>query len=182
MTKLLIAFLLSVAMVSNAQNNQGTNKDKERIGKVCDQFMKTFADGKIGEALQLLKQNSIMPPAAIDTLEVTINDQIENIFPAYGKVVSYEFVTEKKVKSFIAKRFYVLKFEKYYLKFDFTVYNNGKNWTITGFNYNDDLMELLSEGMRHNSALSKAGGQPFANHSSQLNITDNRRNFISSLC
>jgi hypothetical protein len=143
MTKLLTAFFLSLALVSCGQKKQNTDKDKERIDKVCDQFMQTFADGKIQEALQLFKQNTVMSPATIDTLQVSINDQFDKIFSAYGKMLSYEFVTERKIKDFIAKRFFILKFDKYYLKFDFTLYNNGKGWTITSFNYNEDLIEIL---------------------------------------
>jgi len=74
---------------------------------------------------------------------VTIAEQVVKFLPAYGKILSYEFVAERKVKDFIAKRFYVLKFVKYYLKFDFTLYNNGKGWTITSFTYNEDLIEVL---------------------------------------
>ena len=143
MTKLLTVFFLSLALVSCGQNQQSTDKDKERINKVCDQFMQTFADGKIQGALQLLKQNTVMAPATIDTLQVTIVNQADKAFPAYGKILSYDFVTERKIKDFIAKRFYILKFDKYYLKFDFTLYNNGKGWTITNFNYNEDLIEVL---------------------------------------
>ena len=143
MTKLLTAFFLSLALVSCGQNKLSTDKDKERIDKVCDQFMQAFSDGKIQEALQLLKQNSVMSPATIDTLQVTIAEQVDKFFPVYGKILSYEFVTERKVKDFISKRFYILKFDKYYLKFDFTLYNNGKSWTITSFTYNEDLIEVL---------------------------------------
>ncbi|WP_276976132.1 hypothetical protein [Flavobacterium filum] len=143
MTKLLTVIFLSLTLVSCRQNKQTTDKGKERIDNVCDKFMQTFADGKISEALQLLKQNSVMSPSSIDTLQVTINNQVNTMFSAYGKIISSEFITERKVKDFIAKRFYILKFDKYYLKFDFTLYNNGKAWTITSFNYNEDLIEIL---------------------------------------
>ena len=143
MTKLLTTFFLSLAFISCEQNKQGTDKDKKRIDEVCDQFMQTFADGKIREALQLLKQNTIIAPATIDSLQVTIVNQADKAFPSYGKILSYEFVTERKIKDFIAKRIYILKYDKYYLKFDFTLYNNGKGWTITNFNYNEDLVEIL---------------------------------------
>ena len=143
MAKLLTAIFLSLALVSCGQKNQGADKDKERVDNVCDQFMQAFAKGKIQEALQLLKQNTVMTPASIDTLQVTITDQVNNIFPSYGRMLSPEFIIERKIRDFIAKRFYILKFEKYYLKFDFTLYNNGSGWTITSFNYNEELMELL---------------------------------------
>ena len=144
MNKFLTVIFLSLTLVSCGQNKQTTDKDKERIDNVCDKFMKTFAEGKILEALELLKQNSVMSPSTIDTLEVTINNHANTMFPAYGKMLSSQFVAERKVKDFIAKRFYILKFDKYYLKFSFTLYNNGKGWTITTFDYNEDLIEILN--------------------------------------
>ena len=144
MTRLLTIVFISIALVASGQNKQSNDEDKERIDKVCDQFMQTFADGKISEALQLLKQNSVMLPATIDSLQVKIDYQVSNFFPAYGKMLSSEFVTEKKVKNFIAKRFYILKFDKYYIKFDFILYNSGKDWTITSFTYKSDLIEVLN--------------------------------------
>jgi hypothetical protein len=119
------------------------DKDKEIINSVCEKFMMKFRDGNISEAMQLLKDNSVMSHDAIDTLQVTVLEQVNTVFPSFGKTISYEFIIEKKVKNFIAKRFYILKFENYYLKFDFTLYNSGNDWTITNFNYNQDLIELL---------------------------------------
>lgn len=143
MVKLLIIFLISLTVVSCGQNKPNIDKDKERIDKVCDKFMQTFAEGKVSNALQLLKQNTVMTPASIDTLQVTISNQVNNLFPVYGKMLSSEFIIERKVKDFISKRFYILKFDKSYLKFDFTLYNNGNGWTITSFTYNEELLELL---------------------------------------
>jgi hypothetical protein len=143
MTKFLTCFLLSLTLTACGQAKQKTDTDKQRIDKVCDKFMQTFASGKIPEALQLLKQNTVMDPTAIDTVQKTIEEQVDNIFSSYGQMRSPEFIIERKVKDFIVKRFCILKFDKYYLKFDFTLYNNGSGWTITNFHYNEDLMELL---------------------------------------
>jgi hypothetical protein len=143
MTKLLTAIFLSLTLLSCGQTMQVTDKDKQRIDNVCDKFMQTFASEKISEAFDLLKQNSIISSSSIDTLQATTKIQINDAFPAYGKILSSEFITERKAKNFISKRFYILKFDKYYLKFDFTLYNNGNGWTITNFTYNDDLIEIL---------------------------------------
>ena len=105
--------------------------------------MRTFASGKIYESLQLLKKNSVISPISIDTLQVEITNQTKNIFQAYGKILSSEFIIERKIKDFISKRFYILKFDKYFLKFSFTIYNSGGGWTITSFNYNEEFAELL---------------------------------------
>ena len=144
MAKLLTAIFLSLALVECGQNKQAVDKDKERIDKVCDKFMEAFVHGNISNALQLLRQNSLMSSSSIDTLETTINTQVNTVFSAYGKMLSSEFVTERNVKNFLAKRFYILTFDKYYLRFSFTLYNNGKGWTITTFDYNEDLIEILN--------------------------------------
>ncbi len=105
--------------------------------------MQDFSKGQFKDAIQLLKQNSVIEPEKLDTLQVTIENQAQNVFPAYGKMLSAEFITDHKVKDFIEKRFYILKFEKYPLKVDFTLYKSSNGWTITSFDYNEDLMELL---------------------------------------
>ncbi len=143
MAKLLIVTLVFITFCSCNQTTQSLDKDKERIDNVCDQFMRSFASGKIYESLQLLKKNSVISPVSIDTLQVEITNQTKNIFQAYGKILSSEFIIEKKIKDFISKRFYILKFDKYFLKFSFTIYNSGGGWTITSFNYNEEFAELL---------------------------------------
>lgn len=144
MTKLIFATLLTLTMFSCEQGKVQVDNDKERLNSVCDKFMQTFREGNLPGAMEILKQNSIIGNSAIDTLQETIKEQLKNIFPSYGKMLSYEFISERKIKNFITRRFYILKFDKYYLKFDFTLYNNGKRWTITGFKYNEEILELLN--------------------------------------
>ncbi|MBX3239428.1 MAG: hypothetical protein KIT80_19255 [Chitinophagaceae bacterium] len=143
MTKFLTIIFISLTFVACGQKTQSVDKDKERLDKVCDTFMKLFSEGKTHDALLLLKQNTLMIPASIDTLQVTIDNQTTHYFPTYGKILSYEFITERKIKDFIAKRFYILKFDKYYLKFDFTLYKASTSWSITNFKYDEELVELL---------------------------------------
>jgi hypothetical protein len=144
MTKLIFATLLTLTIFSCEQGKVQVDNDKERLNSVCDKFMQTFREGNLPGAMEILKQNSIIGNSAIDTLQETIKEQLNNIFPSYGKMLSYEFILERKIKNFITRRFYILKFDKYYLKFDFTLYNNGKRWTITGFKYNEEILELLN--------------------------------------
>src|SRR5688572_2654398 len=133
MSKLICAILFSsLTFVSCGQTK--TDKDNEKINNICDKFMQNFRDGKIPEALQLLKENSIIAHSAVDTLQETISNQMNIILPRYGKILSNEFIIERKIKDFITKRFYILKFEKYFLKFDFTLYKSSTGWTITNFN------------------------------------------------
>ncbi|MFT3705272.1 MAG: hypothetical protein QM802_23090 [Agriterribacter sp.] len=144
MIKFFTVIFLSLALHVSAQKNPSVDKDKERLDKVCDTFMALFIQGKVHEALQLVKENTVMAPASIDKLQGTVDNQMEQYFPAFGKMLSYEFITEKKIKDFIAKRFYVLKFEQYYLKFGLTLYKSSAGWTITNLKYDEDIVELLN--------------------------------------
>ncbi len=143
MPKLILSAFSLLMFVSYGLTQPKTDKSKERINIVCDDFMKLFVDAKVQEALELLKQNTVMTPGSIDTLKVTIAEQMENIFPQFGKMISSEFIKEKWVKDFIAKRFYVIRFSKFFLKVDFLLYNTGKNWTITAFHYNEQAEDLF---------------------------------------
>ena len=143
MYKTFLSILFFVSIFSISCNSILPDKEKSRIDAVCDQYMQDFRDNKIVEGMQLLHQNSILPSATLDTLQKTILIQINRFFPAYGKPLAVEFISEKKIKDFITKRYYILKYENFFLKFDFTLYNNGNHWTITGFNYNDDLSGLI---------------------------------------
>ena len=113
MTKLLTIVFISLTLASCTQNKQDVDKDKQRIDSVCEKFMQTFATGKISEAFELLKQNSIISPSSFDTLQATTNNQMKNALLSYGKMLSSEFILERKVNNFITKRFYILKFDKY---------------------------------------------------------------------
>ena len=142
MTRLfLLTFIVSMTLFSCRQTKP--DKDKKRIDEVCNKFMQEFNSGKSSDAIQLLRENSVLSSADLDTLNNEIERQMKMILPNYGKMISYEFVSEHKIKDFITRRFYILKFEKYYLKFDFTLYKSSTGWTITGFNFNDELLELL---------------------------------------
>jgi hypothetical protein len=143
MTKFLTATFLSLTLIACGQKSQPIDKDKERLDKVCDTFMQYFSKEQFTGALNLLRQNSVLEPEKIDTLQATIENHSHNVFPAYGKMLSAEFITERKIKDFIAKRFYILKFDKYPIKFDFTLYKGSNGWTITSFTYNEELNELL---------------------------------------
>ena len=79
----------------------------------------------------------------IDDLDKTVNEQMNNIQVNYKKIVGYELIEEKDLKNVLARRRYILKFELYFLTFDFYLYNNGTTWTISGFYYMDEQKALF---------------------------------------
>jgi hypothetical protein len=142
-TKFLTITFLSLTLVACGQKTKSIDKDKERLAQVCDTIMQTFSKGQFKEALTLLRENSVLEQEKIDTLISTVTRQSENVFPYYGKIIFSEFIIERQIKDFIVKRFYILRFDKYYLKFDFTLYKTNTGWKITSFSYDEELIELL---------------------------------------
>ena len=143
MLKPLIVLFLSLTLFDCNVNNENIDQNKIKLNRVCDSFMTAFSRGQYNEAMDLLRQNSVIEKEKIDTLLATIRRESINVFPAYGKINSYEFILERKIKDFVSKRFYILKFDKYPIKVDFTLYRSGYGWIITAFSYDSELVELL---------------------------------------
>lgn len=105
--------------------------------------MATFSRGYYSKAIQTLKQDSFIDEDDIDKLDTTLNDQMVRIRYAYGSIISYELVDEKKINNSIARRRYLLKFKRYFVIFDFTIYNNGSGWAIVNFDFNSNNKMLF---------------------------------------
>ena len=118
-------------------------KNKQEMVTVCDQFMQSFAKGKYFEAFDLVKPYTVIEDYKLDTLAAKAAKTMEYLLEAYGKVLSYELVLEKPVKLTLSRLTYLLKFQKLYLKLQFTMYNNGEGWTFIHFKWDDEIEDLF---------------------------------------
>lgn len=142
MRKLIVVAVLCISCTfSYGQAKMYTTRDSINI--FCDKVMQTLVDGKYSAAIQMFKQRSVMDETVIDKIDKTLNDQMPGILPYYGKILSYELVEEKQLKNVLSRKRYILKFENYFLSFDFVLYNNGTGWTISNFYYKDETKELF---------------------------------------
>jgi hypothetical protein len=105
--------------------------------------MQTLVAGKFSEGIQLFRKNSVMDTTTINGIDKTLNEQMKNIMPYYKKILGFELLDEKLIKNTVSRRRYLLKFENYFLTFDFILYNNGSGWTVSNFNYKDEPKELF---------------------------------------
>ena len=142
MTKLILTISFSLLFfLSFGQSKSFITRDS--INNYCDQIMQTFQDGKFSKAVQMLQQNSLIDSTSINNIDKTMNEQMVDILKIYKKIVVYELFEDKGIKNSLARRRYLLKFENYFLIFDFILYNNGAGWKISNFNYKDDPKELF---------------------------------------
>jgi len=142
MSRLILTISLCfVFSLSFAQAKLFTTRDS--LNMFCDKVMQTLADGKYSQAIQMFRQKSVMDSSVINNVDKTLNEQMPNILPFYKKIVGYTLIEEKELKNSLARRRYLLKFENYFLSFDFVLYNNGTGWTVSNFYYKDDTKELF---------------------------------------
>lgn len=141
MRKLISIIILSIFFSVSYGQSKFTTKDS--LNSFCDKIMQTIVDGKYSEGIQLFRQKSVMDASVIDNVDKTLNEQMPGILPYYGKILGYELIEEKALKNALARRKYILKFEFYFLTFDFILYNNNTGWTVSNFYYKDETKELF---------------------------------------
>jgi len=142
MTKLIfILALIILGFGSEAQVK--TDSGRMKLNDQCDKFMQDFQNAKFSEGIQLLKQNSTLGESFVDNLDKTMSAQMVNVLANYKKITGYELIEEKVIKNVLVRRRYLLKFEVFFLTFDFYLYNNGSNWVISGFYYKDEQKDLF---------------------------------------
>ncbi len=134
---------ISLCLICSFSSAQSKFTTKDSLNSFCDKVMQTIADGKYSAAIQMFTQKSVMDGTVINNIDKTLNDQMPNILPYYGKIMGYDLIEEKSLKNALARRKYILKFEYYFLTFDFVLYNNNTGWTISNFYYKDETKELF---------------------------------------
>lgn len=141
--RLAVFFVLFVLSIDSAICQPKSIPDLKQIPAFCENFMQKFKDNKISEAIELMKDYSVIDPAELDKMGILISNRIARLGDSYGKILSYEFIEEKNIKEFLLKRVYMLRFEKSCLKFDFRFYNGGSGWTVNHFNFTEQLEEFF---------------------------------------
>jgi hypothetical protein len=140
---ILLVAIISGCGVGNKKTGVEVDSDRNKLANICDSVVEMIAKERDSSAMELLKSSTVISPITIDTLRATFVSQKGGEMAGYGRLVGSEFVTERCVNDFLCKRFYLLRFEQYYLKVDFTIYKTSSGWKITNFNYNEDLTEVL---------------------------------------
>lgn len=141
MIKFICTAILCLTFFASSAQSRFTTRDS--LNSFCDKVMQTIVDGKYSAAIQMFTQKSVMDASVINNIDKTLNEQMPNLLPYYGKIMGYELLEEKAYKNALARRKYVLKFEYYFLTFDFVLYNNSAGWTVSHFYYKEDIKELF---------------------------------------
>jgi len=114
------------------------------VRKLTDDVMKEISKTNYNGGLDMLKQYSFLSSAEIDTIETTLKAQLPKIEPSYGKILGSELVSQKQIGDSLLSLNYLLRMEKYALRWTFSFYNGSKGWNLVYIDYNDKLQVLFS--------------------------------------
>lgn len=103
---------------------------EKEMQKVCESFLKEFANDKIKEAFNLLRPNTIIPESDLNKIAVQGIQQMQVVREVYGKTVGHELIKKDLVKDSLAYYLYMLKFENLPLNFRFIFYKGEKEWKL----------------------------------------------------
>ena len=140
MKHLLFLLLIAIGLPAMAQSSGAP--DRKSISDSCDKVMKLIQSGSYAEGMMIVKRNSIMKEDALHDLATKMDEQLQVVSSVYGKVIGVSFVKDKNISDVLFKRLYLLRLERYYLKFGFIVYRGSNGWVMTGIIYNEDIEEL----------------------------------------
>lgn len=135
-------FFTGAAFLASGQSKDFTSKEK--LDSFCDSVMMILASEKFSEGIQLFRRNSVMDTVTVNNIGSTLQEQMVGILPAYGKIREFELIGIRTITNTLARRRYLLKFETYFLTFDFILYNNGTGWTVSNFYYRDEPLTLFN--------------------------------------
>ncbi|MBN8852830.1 MAG: hypothetical protein BGO55_03645 [Sphingobacteriales bacterium 50-39] len=136
-------FLVIISASKFSFGQQYHPQSKQEIFAACMRFMDAFKASKYENAFRNLRSYSAIEDYKIDTLVKKVKEQMTSINSYYGKALSYEEISEKDVKNSLIRLVYLVKYEKYFLKLVFILYNNGSYWTISNFKYTEDIADLF---------------------------------------
>lgn len=103
-----------------------------------DQFFNSVVSGNISAAYDKLFTGSSIPkdkPQAVSMLK----QQTSSGLPLYGKLLGYEYISEKKSGKSIVRYVYVLKSEKAPTTWEFFFYKPKDKWFLANVIFNDQF-------------------------------------------
>jgi hypothetical protein len=118
-------------------------KDPDAALKLADTAMRTASEGKIREALELLRPYTVIPQSEMDVLISQVEMQIPIMSTRFGKSIGYELIRNDTVGESLIQPIYLLKHEKHPMVWRFIFYRNDKGWVLNSFKYVDDLGTVI---------------------------------------
>ena len=112
----------------------------------------TITDLKTGDA-SIVIENLILQAPLISvgpTKKTNLINTLSTFLSSYGAVEGAELISTHEIASRLLTQTHIIFLEKYALKLELEFYRSKDGWTITEFNFQDDLDELLGAQFMEN--------------------------------
>ncbi len=139
--KLLASLVLLIAapLVATCQTIDNVSDVKD----LTDGVMHAMSIQEYSAGFNMLKSASLLSLDELESLNSSLRSQLPKIQSSYGKVVDVDFISQQQVGRSLLRLVYLLRYERYALRWVFIFYNNGREWKLAGLNYDDKLTELF---------------------------------------
>ena len=144
MRKILIVLLLCMPSILLAQKTLlNTTAEAKQI---CDDVMQDFVMQNINIAYDKLKPIAILNSDDIDKLKSQTIEQGRIIIERFGQPLDFLLVKTKAIEGVLIRYLYVLRHEKYALRFQLDFYRGTNDkWGLSNIMWDDKVRTLLDE-------------------------------------
>ena len=114
------------------------------VKSVCARFLdKIMADDITGAFGYLKSQPHSLTDKDYAKLESLTIQQSGTIQSMFGNVIDYKLVEEKTVSNVALKLVYVVRRERFLIRWNFVFYNPGRQWRLAAISWDDKMSELF---------------------------------------
>lgn len=139
MKKFIILYLSVALMTLQAADVLSLEGTK----KVCEKSLSLIAQMKIKEGFEVIKPHWSFPHSEIDDMAYTTQSQMKGLTPRFGHIIGFTHIETKRLANEFIKHIYLLKYERYALRFEYIFYKPKNHWTLGSFIWDDSVGKLF---------------------------------------
>lgn len=128
--------------ISPSAYTAGFSTERE-IREFSDNIISLAVSGKHKEAFDLAKPYWPIPEVEIDGVVNQVQLQAPMIEQRFGKSLSHEFITEKRIGNSLLRLYYLHKFEKHLMYWQLDFYKPENEWKINTIIFLDNIEPLF---------------------------------------
>ena len=121
-------------------------RDQAAIEEACKSAMEEFLKMNYNEAFLIMKAFSAVSDDSFEKLRTQSVEQSAFAIKKYGQPLDYTKIKERELTGVLKEITYIVRHEKYGLRFQFQLYRGKDNlWRLTNFLWDDELKKLIKE-------------------------------------
>ena len=136
-------WLIILTLIAAQTVSADTLKKPQETKTLSNRIMQHFLKEEFVKGLDLAKEHWPLPPVEIDGLANKIKTQWAIVQQRFGKPTGMELVKEEKISNSFIRYYYLHKFEKHAIYWEFVFYKPKNKWVINGIVFKDDLNLLF---------------------------------------